>query len=76
MVKLFPLPILGVILAFEGLALMLFVRDLSASRRDTAIALLVGLMAFGLPQGYVVGLVIGTALAHLSERFGLLENQA
>ncbi len=64
-VQLFPLPILGVILLFEALALMRLVRDTMASSSDFAIVLLVGLICFGVPYGYVVGLVIGTALAYL-----------
>ena len=64
-VGVFPLPILGVILLFEGLALMLLVRDLFASRKDLIVILLVGLMAVGLPYGYLVGLVIGVVLFRL-----------
>lgn len=65
-VKIFPLPILGVLLLFEGLAMMLLVRDQTGSKVDLPLALLVGLMAFGLPNGYVVGLVVGTILAYLT----------
>jgi MFS superfamily sulfate permease-like transporter len=64
-VKLFPLPILGVILLFEALALMRLVRDTMSSSSEFAIVLLTGLICFGVPYGYVVGLVIGTALAYL-----------
>jgi len=35
----------------------------SSSASDFTIVLLVGLLAFGLPYGYVIGLVVGTALA-------------
>jgi hypothetical protein len=69
LVQVFPLPILGVILLFEGLALLLLSRDTAASRKDFAILLLVGLMAGGLPYGYVFGLVAGTAIHYLLERF-------
>jgi hypothetical protein len=61
----FPRPILGVILAFEGLAMLLLVRDLASSKRDLFIAALVGLMCNGLPYGYAVGLIVGTGLAYL-----------
>jgi hypothetical protein len=64
-VQLFPLPILGVILLFEALALMRLTRDTAGSPADFAIVLLVGLICFGVPYGYVVGLVVGTALAYL-----------
>lgn len=61
----FPLPILGVLLLFEGLALLLLVRDVAASKTDFPVVLLVGLIANGLPYGYLIGVVVGTALAHL-----------
>src|SRR2546427_11317274 len=65
LIQVFPKPILGVMLAFEGLAMLLLVRDIAASRRDLLIAALVGLMCVGLPYGYAVGLVTGTALVYL-----------
>jgi hypothetical protein len=71
-VRLFPYPMLGVILLFEALALATLLRDVMGSRRDLTLALLVALLAAGLPQGYVVGLLVGTALTWLSDRYGLL----
>jgi len=64
-VQLFPRPVLGVILLFEALALMKLVRDMMAAPGDFALVLLVGLLCFGVPYGYVVGLVAGTGLAYL-----------
>jgi MFS superfamily sulfate permease-like transporter len=64
-ILLFPKPMLGVILFFEGWGLMRLVKDLVGSKTDLGIALLVGLMAVGLPYGYVIGLVVGTLLAFL-----------
>jgi hypothetical protein len=64
-VELFPLPILGVILAFEGLGLMRLVEDVTASSTDLVIALLIGLVAAGVPYGYLIGLVAGTVLVRL-----------
>ena len=58
-VQVFPMPILGVLLLFEGLAMALLIRDTSGSRGDFSIALAVGFMAFALPYGYVVALVVG-----------------
>jgi hypothetical protein len=58
----FPLPVLGVVLLFEAITLMLLVRDQTAARRALLIALLVGLIALLLPQGYVIGLIVGTLL--------------
>jgi hypothetical protein len=61
-VQLFPLPVLGILLLFEALALMLLTRDVAANRGDFAIALLVALSAALLPYGYLVGLLVGTLL--------------
>jgi xanthine/uracil/vitamin C permease (AzgA family) len=65
LIQVFPKPILGVMLAFEGLAMLLLVRDLANSKIDLRIAMLVGLMAAGLPYGYALGLIVGTALVYL-----------
>jgi hypothetical protein len=67
-VQLFPKPVLGVILLFEALALMRLVRDMLASAADFFIVLLVGLMCFGLPYGYVIGVVIGTLLVYFGKK--------
>lgn len=67
-VQVFPLPVLGVILLFEGLTLILLIQDIADSRAELATAVLVGLMAGGLPYGYVIGLVVGTLLVYLSQK--------
>lgn len=67
-VAVFPLPVLGVILLFEGVALMRLMRDSVSSARDLTVVLLVGLIAVGLPYGYLIGMVVGVALDHLSGR--------
>jgi xanthine/uracil/vitamin C permease (AzgA family) len=64
-IKIFPLPVLGVILVFESLALMMLVRDISVSKPDFSIALLVALMAGFLQYGFVIGLIVGTLLTYL-----------
>lgn len=66
----FPLPVLGVVLLAEALTLMRFVADQAGHKRDFAVALLVGAIAFTLPQGYLVGLVVGLLLHHLPVSFG------
>jgi hypothetical protein len=58
----YPRPVLGVILLFEAVALMMLVRDMAAERREFTIVILIGLIAFGVKQGFVVGLLAGTAL--------------
>lgn len=58
----FPLPLLGVLLLFEALTLLSLARELAGSSRDWTIALIVALSAFGLPQGYLVGVIAGLLL--------------
>ena len=67
-IHIFPLPVLGVILLFEGIALMLFIRDIVPSKSEFSIAILVALLASGLTYGFVVGLLAGTSLYYLSKR--------
>ncbi len=67
-VHVFPLPVLGIILLFEGLALILLIKDMSSSKGDLAIVALVGLMAAGLPYGYLIGLIVGVIVAYLMRR--------
>lgn len=63
-IELFPRPVLGVILLFEAVALLLLLRDMLGSTHDFTIVALAGLAAFGLPYGYLVALLAGTALAY------------
>jgi xanthine/uracil/vitamin C permease (AzgA family) len=75
-VRAFPLPILGVLLLFEALALMWLIRDTAHSRLDFPVAALVGLMAVGLPYGYLAGMIVGTALVWLGARANLVTTDA
>jgi len=68
--KVFPQPILGVVLLFEALTLLSFVRDQARVSRDLFIALLVGVVALTVPQGFVVGLVLGSIVFYGFRRFG------
>lgn len=68
LVQIFPLPVLGVLLLFEALTLATLLRDISDSRAGLLLALLVGLLCSGLPYGYLVGLVVGTALHYAMQR--------
>jgi MFS superfamily sulfate permease-like transporter len=61
-VQVFPLPVLGVLLFFEGVALMMFTRSEANNKRDFFIAIATGVIANGLPYGYASALVIGTGL--------------
>ena len=64
----FPLPILGVLLLIEGLIIMLLIRDTVDVKAEFSIAVLVGLIAAGLPYGYLVGIVIGTILFYVTRK--------
>ena len=63
-IQVFPLPVLGVILLFEALALIMLVRESAANRRDFFIVACTGLMAGTLPKGYLVALITGTILSY------------
>ncbi len=65
LIHVFPLPLLGVILLFEGAALIRLLADTVPVRAHLGTAVLVGLLCVGLPYGYLVGLVIGTILARV-----------
>jgi xanthine/uracil/vitamin C permease (AzgA family) len=67
-VKIFPLPILGVILLFEGLTLMIFIKDILDSKKSFFIALLVALIACSLPYGYLIGMIVGTIMFYISDK--------
>ncbi|MGK2856080.1 MAG: putative sulfate/molybdate transporter [Thermoanaerobaculia bacterium] len=75
-VSAFPLPILGVLLLFEALALIWLIRDVTPSRSEFPITILVGLVAVGLPYGYLIGLVLGTILARLASGSRLVSPDA
>lgn len=64
----FPKPILGVILIFEGIALVILVKDIITDKKMFFIAIVVAICANGLPSGYLIGMVVGTALYYLSDR--------
>jgi xanthine/uracil/vitamin C permease (AzgA family) len=70
-VQVFPQPVLGIILLFEAVTLLLFLRDQAGDGRGLTIALLVALIAFLVPQGYAIGLVVGTLAYYLPHIFPL-----
>ncbi|MGE5317928.1 MAG: putative sulfate/molybdate transporter [Chloroflexota bacterium] len=67
-VQIFPLPVLGVILLFEGLWLMMFIKDIIDSKKSFFIALLTALLAAFLPYGYLIGMITGTILYYISDK--------
>ncbi len=62
-VQIFPLPVLGVLLLFEGAGLILMTRDQTTDRQSFFIVTITGLIAAGLPYGYATALVVGTLLS-------------
>lgn len=69
-VRYFPLPVLGVILLFEAASLASLARDVAHRQRDLMIALFVALAALALPQGYLIGTLVGVALYYSRVRLG------
>lgn len=67
-VQVFPLPILGVVLLVESVALVLLARDVMHDRASAWVVALIAAAVLGLPFGYVIGLVAGTALSHALRR--------
>ncbi len=66
--NIFPLPVLGIILLFEGLWLMMFIKDIIDSKKSFFIALLTALIAAFLPYGYLIGMIVGTTLYYISDK--------
>lgn len=66
-VQVFPLPMLGIILFFEGFALTKLIKKLP-TKTDLLIALLVGIICI-LKYGFVIGLVFGTVIYYTVKRF-------
>lgn len=73
-IQVFPLPILGVILLFEGISLILLLKDVMIDKKELVIAVIVGMIAFGIPYGFFVSMVIGTILYYSPLQFNTLKN--
>ncbi len=63
----YPRPVLGVILLFEAAMLMMLVRDMASDSKEFTVVLLVGLIALGIKQGFLVGLLMGIAIWYFWE---------
>ncbi len=66
----FPKPLLGVLLFFEGLALVILIRDVAreSPHHGFPICILVALICAGIPYGYVVGLLLGLTLYYVTKK--------
>lgn len=66
--RLFPGPVLGVLLLVEAVSILLLVRDMVPQRWAFALAVACGVTAAYAPYGYAVALVAGTVVWHLGAR--------
>ncbi|MCU0462744.1 MAG: putative sulfate/molybdate transporter [Bacteroidales bacterium] len=71
LLQIFPTPLLGVILLLEGIALIILVKDIITDKKMFFIAIVVALCANGIPNGYFIGLIVGTILYYMADRFVL-----
>lgn len=62
LIRLFPRPLLAVLLVFEGLTLLQLSRDMMGEPDAFLIVMLVGLVGAGVGYGFFIGLVGGTLL--------------
>ncbi|MCO5260628.1 MAG: putative sulfate/molybdate transporter [Crocinitomicaceae bacterium] len=60
--NLFPKQILGILLLVESMALIALIQDLNHSKREFWIAITVGMISFGLPYGFLIGIIVGVIL--------------
>ncbi len=72
-IEVFPQPILGIVLLFQALTLMLFIKDQAESKQNLLIALIVGLIAFYLPQGYIIGSMVGIFLYYKADKINFFK---
>jgi hypothetical protein len=68
LLRLFPGPILAVLLVVEAVTLLGLARDLGDDRDALALAMLCGLVAAFAPYGYVIALVGGTIVAQVARQ--------
>jgi hypothetical protein len=73
-IQAFPLPVLGVILMIEGISLSSLIKDVVSDRKGFVIAIMVGVIAFGLPYGFVISMVVGTIVYYLPLSLDTLSN--
>lgn len=72
-VSLIPMQTLGVILLVESLVLMILIKDLFHSNFEWVLAIVVGLLAFFLPYGFLIALVMGTLLYYTNRKINFMK---
>lgn len=73
-VKFFPKSILGVILLFEALSLMYFIKDITPSKKCLFVSFVVALISFLIPYGYAIGLLVGVILDYVIKKEKILNH--
>lgn len=73
-VKVFPLPLLGIILLFEALSLMSFIRDITNKRKCLIIAFIVALISLSIPYGFAVAVIVGVILDRFTKNESFLRH--
>ncbi len=68
-VKIFPFPILGVLLFFEGFSLTKLLSHVQSSGKDLAVALWVGIVIIGFPYGFLIGMVSGVLIFYALQKW-------
>ncbi|MCW7503028.1 putative sulfate/molybdate transporter [Leptospira paudalimensis] len=69
LIKAFPLPILGTLLFFESLSLILLIKDSFQNSKEFIIVIMTGLLASGLPYGFLIAMIVGTSIHYTSIGF-------
>ncbi|TGL14932.1 hypothetical protein EHQ42_12545, partial [Leptospira levettii] len=69
LIKAFPLPILGTLLFFEALSLILLTKDSFQNSKEFIIVIMTGLLASGLPYGFLIAMIVGTSIHYTSIGF-------
>ncbi len=65
LIKIFPFSILGSILLFEGVGLILLIKDMLSRESDLFITVFVAIVSANIKNGYLIGLVAGTIIWYL-----------
>jgi uncharacterized oligopeptide transporter (OPT) family protein len=70
----FPLPVLGILVAIQGIFLIGFLRDLKNNSTLFFISLLVASIAIFIPYGFGIGMVIGILIQIIWKKSTTLRN--
>lgn len=62
---LFPLPVMGVLIVIQGLFLIKFIKDLSTNHKYLMFAIGLSLIAFLIPYGFAIAMIIGIGVSYL-----------